>query len=283
VIPDEPNKYLIKGVYQKIDEDKIRITELPVGTWTMPYLTFLEGLVDGGVDKAGKRIAPTIKDFVSNSTEKIIDIMVTFPKGRLAELETGVAGGVDKVLKLTTTVSTTNMHLFDAECKLKKYDTITQIIDAFSAVRLDTYHQRKVAQIEEMERVLVKLSNKAKYIKYVLDGVIDLRRKTTEQIDMMLFEHGLVKLEDHGFDYLIKMPMISVSTEQVNKLMKEKADTETALAILRSTTVEQIWLKELDEFEIQYGMYVDKRKIEYTTLNSSASSRKTKMVVKNKK
>ena len=136
-----------------------------------------------------------------------------------------------------------------------------------------------------MERVLVKLSNKAKYIQYVLDGVIDLRRKTTEQIDMMLREHGLVKLEDHGFDYLIKMPMISVSTEQVNKLMKEKADTETALAILRSTTVEQIWLKELDEFEIQYGMYVDKRKTEYVPgekKDGSASSRK-KMVIKNKK
>ena len=285
VIPDEPNKYLIKGVYQKIDEDKIRITELPVGTWTMPYLTFLEGLVDGGVDKAGKRLAPTIKDFVSNSTEKMVDIQVTFPKGRLAELETGVAGGVDKVLKLSTTVSTTNMHLFDAECKLKKYTTISEIIDAFSMVRLATYHQRKVAQIEEMERVLVKLSNKAKYIQCVLDGTIDLRRKTTEQIDTMLLEHGLVKLGDHGYDYLVKMPMVSVSTEQVDKLMKEKADTETALAILRSTTVEQIWLRELDEFEIQYGMYVNKRKTEYTVgapKDGGAGSRK-KMVVKNKK
>jgi DNA topoisomerase-2 len=285
VIPDEPNKYLIKGVYQKIDEDKIRITELPIGTWTMPYLSFLEELVDGGIDKAGKRIAPTIKDFTSNSTEKIVDIQVTFPKGRLAELETGVAGGVDKVLKLSTTVSTTNMHLFDAECKLKKYTTISEIIDAFSMVRLATYHQRKVAQIEEMERVLVKLSNKAKYIQCVLDGTIDLRRKTTEQIDTMLLEHGLVKLGDHGYDYLVKMPMVSVSTEQVDKLMKEKADTETALAILRSTTVEQIWLRELDEFEIQYGMYVSKRKTEYTVgapKDGGAGSRK-KMVVKNKK
>jgi DNA topoisomerase-2 len=203
----------------------------------------------------------------------------------LAELETGVAGGVDKVLKLSTTVSTTNMHLFDAECKLKKYTTISEIIDAFSMVRLATYHQRKVAQIEEMERVLVKLSNKAKYIQCVLDGTIDLRRKTTEQIDTMLLEHGLVKLGDHGYDYLVKMPMVSVSTEQVDKLMKEKADTETALAILRSTTVEQIWLRELDEFEIQYDMYVSKRKTEYTVgapKDGGAGSRK-KMVVKNKK
>ena len=38
----EENKYLVKGVYEKIADDKIRITELPVGTWTMPYLSFLE-------------------------------------------------------------------------------------------------------------------------------------------------------------------------------------------------------------------------------------------------
>ena len=44
-------KYLVKGKYEKIGDDKIHITELPVGTWTMPYTSFLEGLMDGVVDK----------------------------------------------------------------------------------------------------------------------------------------------------------------------------------------------------------------------------------------
>jgi len=43
-------KYLIKGRWEQTAEDKIRITELPVGTWTMPYISFLEGLVDGSTD-----------------------------------------------------------------------------------------------------------------------------------------------------------------------------------------------------------------------------------------
>ena len=34
-------KFLIKGKYNKIADDKIQITELPVGTWTMPYTSFL--------------------------------------------------------------------------------------------------------------------------------------------------------------------------------------------------------------------------------------------------
>jgi DNA topoisomerase-2 len=287
-IDGEPHRFVIKGVYHKVAEDQIRITELPVGTWTMPYITFLEGLVDGGVDKAGKRIAPTIKDFVSNSTEKLVDIVVTFPRGRLAELETGVAGGVEKVLKLTTTVSTTNMHLFDADCKLKKYETVGDIIEAFSAVRLATYHRRKAYQVAAMEQVLLKLSNKALYIQRVLDGTVDLRRKTGEQIEAMLAGQGLVKLgggagEVGTYDYLIKMPMVSVSKEQVDKLMKEKADTEAELAALRATPVEQIWLRELAGFEEQYRGYVAKRQAEYTATGAASGGPKRKVVVQRPK
>ena len=297
-VPDETNKYSIRGVYEKIGEDQIRIRELPVGTWTMPYLTFLEGLVDGGIDKQGKKIAPTIKDFVSNSTEKFVDILVTFPKGRLVELESGVAGGVEKVLKLATTVSTTNMHLFDAQCKLHKYGSVEEIIDAFCLVRLDTYTKRKAHQMADMERILVKLTNKALYIQCALDGSIDLRHKTSEEIDALLLSKKLVKIArgvkpsspktplgdlrsmcdvedimclDESYDYLVKMPMVSVSKENVAKLMKEKGDTEAELAVLRATTIEQMWLRELATFEEQYGIYVNKRAQEYTAKSDTGA------------
>jgi DNA topoisomerase II len=263
-IPDETNKYLIKGVYERLEDDKIRITELPIGTATMSYITFLEGLVDGGTDSKGKKIAPTIKDFVSNSTEKIVDIVVQFPKGKLADTD------VEKTLKLTTTVSTSNMHLFDSKCKLHKYTSVQEIIDAFSAVRIDTYHTRKAHQIQALEAVLVKLSNKVAYILKTLEGTIDLRRKTAEEIDALLAHHGLTKLAGSGgenatptYDYLIKMPMVSVSKELVDKLLREKQQAEVELETLRATTVEQIWMRELAEFEVQYDSYVTKRQQEY--------------------
>ena len=267
-IQDEPHKHLIKGVYQHVGADQVRITELPVGTWTMPYITMLEGLVDGGVDKAGKRVPPTVRDFVSNSTEKTVDILVTFPKGRIAELEamTPAPGinGLEKLLKLTTTVSTTNMHLFDADCKLHKYATVEEIVDAFMVVRRAAYGKRKAHQVAEMERVMVKLSNKARYIEAVLAGQVDLRRKTATEIDAMLQAAQLVHV-DGNYDYLIKMPMVSVSAENVDRLRKECAETAQALETLRNTTVEQMWLSELDTFQTHYQTYVSKRAAEYST------------------
>ena len=275
-VEGETQKFLIKGVYERTSvADQIRITELPVGTWTMPYITVLENLADGGVDKQGKRVAPSIKDFVSNSTEKIVDIVVTFTKGRLAELEAMSGGqpgvnGLEKLLKLATTVSTTNMHLFDDQCKLKKYNHVHEIIDAFSLVRLATYTKRKIHQMNVLEKILVKLSNKAKYIEYVLNGTVDLRRKTATEIETMLAGVGLVHV-DSSFDYLIKMPMVSVSSENVEKLRKECADTTAELDELNKTTIEQMWLKELSAFETQYQLYVSKRAQEYVSVSNTST------------
>jgi DNA gyrase/topoisomerase IV subunit B len=256
-------KYLVKGVYEKIGEDKIRITELPVGTWTMPYITLLEGFMDGGVDKAGKKIPPTIKDFTSICTELAVDITVVFPKGKLAELESAVdsvtgINDLEKMMKLTTTLSITNMHMFTHEFKLKKYTKIEDIIDDFYGVRLTIYGKRKEALMKEMQKKLVKLSNRARYILETLDGLVDLRRKNAQQVNELMVARKFDVL-DGDYKYLIKMPMDSVTQENVQNILKEKEETEKLLADLAATTLEKMWLCELDEFEKEYGNYKKRR------------------------
>ncbi len=259
----QDQKYLIKGCYEKIAEDKILITELPVGTWTMPYITFLEGLLDGGVDKAGKKIAPTIKDFVSMCTEVLVHITVQFPKGKLAELESDVdtatgVNGLEKMMKLSTTVSTTNMHMFNSECKLHKYASVAEIIDDFYGVRLATYQKRKNAQIVAMEKKLVKLSNRARYIQETLAGTVDLRKKNAAQVVELLTARKFEPL-DGDYKYLVKMPMDSVTQENVDAIMKENAQCAMELEILRKTSLEQMWSQELTQFENEYSVYKGRR------------------------
>jgi len=276
-------KYLIKGLYEKISDDKIRITELPVGTWTMPYTSFLESLMDGSsLDKSGKKIPPSIKDFTSVCTEVSIDFTVVFPKDRLAELENSRdangCNGVEKLLKLFTTVSTTNMHMFDSNIKLHKYNSVEEIIEDFYNIRLSTYQKRKEYLVADMEKKLVKLSNRARYIQETLAGNIDLRRKTAEQVTALLSSMNFA-LYDGDYKYLVKMPMDSVTQENVANIMKEKADTEMELAELKGTTLEKIWSRELDELEKQYDIYKKKRE---TIQAGSNSVEKKKMVIKKK-
>jgi DNA topoisomerase-2 len=86
----------------------------------------------------------------------------------------------------------------------------------------------------------------------VLAGVVDLRKKTNAVVNDMLKQMKYAQLEE-SYDYLLKMPMNSVTEENVAKILKEKADTENELAVLKATTLEQIWMKELDVFEAKYG------------------------------
>jgi DNA topoisomerase-2 len=218
--------------------------------------------MDGSTDKAGKKIPPTIKDFTSVSTEVSVDFTVVFPKGKVAELEESVdangCNGLEKLLKLFTTVSTTNMHMFNSEFKLHKYETVEEIIDDFYSVRMDLYKKRKAYLVNAMEKKLVKLSNRARYIQETLKGTVDLRRKKAEEVTTLLTGMNFAQL-DGDFKYLIKMPMDSVTEENVANIMKEKTDTEAELEALKEKTLEKMWLDELEQLEKQYTIYKAKR------------------------
>jgi len=254
----EDKKYLVKGKYEKIGTDKIRITELPIGSWTMPYTSFLEGLMDGS-NKNGKKIPASIRDFTSVCTEVSVDFEVTFPRGNLEELEskcdeiTGI-NGIEKLLKLTTSISNTNMHMFDADRKLHKYGSIEEILNDFYTVRIDVYGKRKAYLIDILEKKLVKLSNKARYIQETLVNVIDLRRKTAQVVTELLTERTF-DLIDGDYKYLIKMPMDSVTEENVASIMKDKENAVNELELLRKTSLEKMWLSELDTLEKDYTTY----------------------------
>ena len=98
--------------------------------------------------------------------------------------------------------------------------------------------------VQNMEKVLVKLANRARYITDVLADVVDLRKKTNAVVNDMLTKMKYDRLEE-SYDYLLKMPMNSVTEENVAKILKEKEEMESELNELKGTSVETIWLREL--------------------------------------
>ena len=69
------------------------------------------------------------------------------------------------------------MYLFDENQKLKKYNSVEDIIEKYYPVRLKGYQDRKKYILEELENKSKLYSNKARFIKENCDGVIDLRKK----------------------------------------------------------------------------------------------------------
>jgi DNA topoisomerase-2 len=226
-------------------------------------MTFLEGLMDPPPKKktatgaaAAAAADPPIKDATSLSTHERVDIKVMLTAGTLEALENqrdahGV-NGVEKLLKLTTTVSATNMYLFDAAGKLHKYQSIFEIIEAFYPVRLALYQARKTYCLKALADAGVRLGNRARYIQETLSGTVDLRRKTGVQVVELMTGRGYALVEN-SFHYLTKMPMDSVTEENVHKILQEKETNEREYRELEGTTPQQLWARDLAALERTYG------------------------------
>jgi DNA topoisomerase-2 len=279
-------KFLIKGLYEKVGVDKIRVIELPVGYWTEDFKEHLESLIEPIINKDGKKNTPVIKDYDDMSKDTNVDFIITFTKGKLEELESihhdNGCNGVDKLLKLFKTNTTTNMHLFNADDKLKKFEKVEEIIDDYYVIRFKLYEERKKYLIKFLEREIILLSNKAKYINEILEGTIDLRKKKKHDIIQILQDKGYKTIdEDSEYNYLVKMPMDSVSEENVSKLFKELETKETELETIRKTTVNKMWLNELDVLKKEYLEYREDR--QRLMVGSEKQKKKviTKKIVKN--
>ena len=261
---EHSQKYLIKGKYEIINSDTIKITELPIGTWTTDYNEFLENLMS---DKAknGKQKIPIVKKKVDLCTDVVIEFTVKFYPGVLPNLVSKKfnehVNMLEKTLNLITTKSLTNMNLFTDKHYLKKYKNVYEIIDDYYLVRLEKYIERKNFMIKNLEYIVKKITNKARFILEQCNDSIDLRKKKKEEvIELLKINNYDILDNDNDYKYLRTMRIEQVEEENMNKLLQEKDEKMKDLEILKNTTIETMWLTELDELNILFNKYKLQRK-----------------------
>jgi DNA topoisomerase-2 len=249
-------RYLLKGKYEIIGTDQIRVTELPVGTWTEDYKAFLETLMDDK-NKKGK---VWVKSYTDMSTDTEVDFNIKLVSSGINKLLPKKADYgcnlLEKTFRLYTTKSETNMYLFDHDQKLSKYENVYDIIDTYFPVRLDLYQKRKEYMIKQLEREVMILHNKAKFIEEQCEDVIDLRRKKKAQvIDMLKDRQYDVIDEDEEFKYLRSMRIEQVEEENIKKLRADRDTKIIELDLLKKTAPETMWKTELESLKSQYTLY----------------------------
>jgi DNA topoisomerase-2 len=162
----------------------------------------------------------------------------------------------EKTFKLYTTSSTTNMRLFNANDKLKKYENVEDIIDEYYETRLKMYQTRKDYMILTLEKELIILLNRTKYIKENLNDTIDLRKKKKEDVIDMLTSKGYDIIEnDIEYKYLTKMPMDSVTEENAEKLFNEYNKKINEIEEIKNKTITEMWNTELNNLQHEYIIY----------------------------
>ena len=116
--------------------------------------------------------------------------------------------------------------------------------------------------MDVLDRELLVISNKARYIQEILNDTIDLRRKRKEQVIEILCskEYSIVD-DDAEYKYLTKMSMDSVTEENVAKIMNERDKKAGELEAIKSKPIVVMWEEELVALESEYLKYRSERNV----------------------
>jgi len=220
----EQNKYQLKGCIHRVNTTTVKITELPPGMYLEDIKKQLNKLSESNF----------IKDYDDNSTEEAFDIDVYLQRTTLNEFD-------DEELlekfKLITTV-TENLTCWLADNKLKKFETVTDIIDYFIEFRLEKYNQRIVKLIEILSSDIKDLSEKIRFIYFYLGNVEEFRNSSKLQLLSLLEENDFT--ED-----MLQMKIYNLTKDKIAELEKQLKELNAQKKQLEKTTNTQLYTKEL--------------------------------------
>lgn len=220
------DRFTTTGVYQfHAPSGPLLITELPIGTWTQPYKEFLETLMTQG----------HITQYIDKSTDEKVAFEITW-SGKEDEIVT--------LFKLQTKMSLANMYLYTPDCALRRFSSITEILDLFYLCRLDMYRRRKEAQVRQLKEQLTRVREQIRFIEWVMVHSSLIFQKSKSSIVSTLTEVGFRDLET-----LLAMPIYWWTYEKVEELRRTDAQWVQQLDRVQNMTPESAWNADLRKLQ----------------------------------
>jgi DNA topoisomerase-2 len=234
------------GVYEIISDNKVKVTELPVGTSIQKYKEFLEKHLEK---------SDVITNYFNSSSDEDINFVITFKNSIKAESE-----NLYKKLNLINKYSINNQHLFNYKNMIKKYN-IEDIFKEFYNIRIQKYQERKDELLRRLNNDLKILKYRTLFIQNILNNIIIINRKRKEEIINKLIELEFPELSididgSVSYDYLINMALFSLTQDKIEELENKYKSKEEEIEEIKKTTIFQMWNKELDEFLIEYNKMI---------------------------
>ena len=233
---ENPKTWKIKGQYQIINTTTIKITAIPPNYTYERYEEILNLLQEKGI----------ITSYDDNSSETI-EYILKFRRSVLNSLVSS-EGKLERTLRLNTQ-ETENLTTLDENGKLKIFDKAEDIVKHFVGVRLGWYQTRKDYLIDKTEKQLSLVTNKARFIKDIIDNKLKINNVLKEKIVTYLKTNAYDTV--HGsYDYLLSMAIHSLTKERYEKLLLEKEECIIALKMLKATDPKTMYLEDLKKLKL---------------------------------
>lgn len=172
------------------------------------------------------------------------------------------------------------------------------------STKCDKFDNLQAYQLSEMHRELEKSTNQARFIQMIIDGKLIVSKKKKLVLVQELKEKNFkafpkasdamkegelapiaendeeeeadVEVGAAAYDYLLGMPIWSLTKERVEKLLKQVGDKELEIDVLIKLTKEDLWTRDLDDFIGEWRFQLEdehKRQKKITNMGRRASSK----------
>jgi DNA topoisomerase-2 len=229
-------KIITTGVITKKDKNYI-ITEVPVGRKNMSITKMKERLEE--LKEEGY-----IKSIKDQSTENDVHFTISLVENVEDEEEKQL---IEKI-GLNDCMHTSNMVLFDKDEKIKKYDTVYEIMNDFCNERYDMYKRRKQGILKSKKTELKFLKNKYRFIKEVVDGQINIKEQEDDAL-LEILEDREYDLKEGKYEYLVSIQMRHITKTKINELDEQIKKLQDKINEYSKKTEKSMWLEELKELE----------------------------------
>ena len=206
------SSFVINGIVDVENTTTVKITELPPSMTYQKFEALLTSLQENG----------HISYYDDNCTSKEINYTVKFQRTILAEKIKREL--VSKMFKIGE-AETENLTCLDENGKLIIFKNVTDLINYFVKFRLGFYDKRKAYALQELADQHKILTNRARFIKMIIDGKLKVNNRPKADIVIDL-EKAKFDQVSESFDYLLNMPIHSLTKERYEDLLKQVIENE---------------------------------------------------------
>lgn len=228
---ETPQQWLIKGKVQRKSINKVLIEEVPVGYDLRGYIKVLDKLEDDKV----------IQSYRDLSEDDSFKFEVSIQSKVLKQWSDE---DLMNKLKLIKKVSE-NYTVIDENNKIQVLENAEEIINKYISIKLEYMEKRRLYNIGILEQDIRVLFSKYTFIKMIVDDklIVNKRKKADIETDLDSVE-PIIQVND-SYDYLLNMPIHSLTEERLEKLTNDIKSKKSELDELNKTTNTVMWLKEI--------------------------------------
>lgn len=235
---EETQQYESVGHIMQNNMTSYVIDEIPVETSYQKYIEILDKLEEDKV----------IIDYVDKCDPRTNEILFEIKTTRDFTRKHEDLESLNKVFKLVKSLPE-NLNCIDENNRVREFTSVQEILDKFIEMRLKCYQKRKDYMLESMKSNLIKLASKYYFVKGVVDEKIIVNKQKKDKIIAQIEKIDKIQKVDGSYDYLLQMPIHSLSYERMEELKKQIEDGKEEYKKIKETSIQDMWLADLKELQ----------------------------------